>query len=55
MKKLLITGATGFIGSHLIEYLVEKGVPRENIIVDDKGNTTYDTAKNFDKQNIEIM
>jgi NAD dependent epimerase/dehydratase len=25
MKKLLITGATGFIGSHLTEYLVEKG------------------------------
>ena len=25
MKKLLVTGADGFIGSHLVELLVEKG------------------------------
>lgn len=25
MKKVLVTGADGFIGSHLVEYLVEKG------------------------------
>ena len=25
MKKILITGAAGFIGSHLTELLVEKG------------------------------
>ena len=24
-KKVLVTGACGFIGSHLVEYLVEKG------------------------------
>tara|TARA_B100000767_G_C19603531_1_gene466751 strand:- start:11 stop:142 length:132 start_codon:yes stop_codon:yes gene_type:complete len=24
-KKILITGATGFIGSHLTEFLVKKG------------------------------
>ena len=25
MSKILVTGAGGFIGSHLTEYLVEKG------------------------------
>lgn len=25
MKKILIAGATGFIGKHLINYLLEKG------------------------------
>ncbi len=25
MAKILVTGAGGFIGSHLTEYLVEKG------------------------------
>ena len=24
-KKVLVTGADGFIGSHLVEYLVKKG------------------------------
>tara|TARA_Y100000816_G_scaffold84318_2_gene57893 strand:+ start:18026 stop:19006 length:981 start_codon:yes stop_codon:yes gene_type:complete len=36
MKKVLITGATGFIGSHLTEYLVEKGY---NIIAYDRYNS----------------
>lgn len=30
-KKILITGATGFIGSHLVELLLEKGVPIDSL------------------------
>jgi len=39
MKKILITGATGFIGSHLTEYLVEKGF---NIVAFDRYNSNND-------------
>jgi NAD dependent epimerase/dehydratase len=39
MKKVLITGATGFIGSHLTEYLVEKGY---NVIAFDRYNSNND-------------
>jgi len=35
-NKILITGATGFIGSHLTEYLVEKGL---NVIAFDRYNS----------------
>ena len=39
MSKILITGATGFIGSHLTEYLVEKGF---NVIAFDRYNPNND-------------
>jgi NAD dependent epimerase/dehydratase len=38
-NKILLTGATGFIGSHLTEYLVEQGF---NIIVFDRYNSNND-------------
>ena len=38
-NKFLITGATGFIGSHLTEYLVEKGF---NVIAFDRYNSNND-------------
>ena len=37
-KKLLITGATGFIGSHLTELCVEKGY---KVIAFDRYNSNY--------------
>ena len=39
MKKILITGATGFIGSHLAELLVEKGF---NVLAFDRYNPNND-------------
>ena len=38
MKKILITGATGFIGSHLTELCVEKGF---EVIAFDRYNPNY--------------
>ena len=38
-NKILITGATGFIGSHLTEYLVEQGF---NVIAFDRYNSNND-------------
>lgn len=39
MKKVLITGATGFIGSHLTEYLIKKGF---DVIAFDRYNSNND-------------
>ena len=36
MKNVLVTGATGFIGSHLTELLIKKGY---NVIAFDKYNS----------------
>jgi len=38
MKKILITGATGFVGSHLTEYFIEKGY---QVIAFDRYNPNY--------------
>jgi len=38
-NKILITGVTGFIGSNLTEYLVEKGY---NLIAFDRNNPSND-------------
>ena len=53
--KILITGATGFIGSHLTEYLVERGF---NIVAFDRYNSNNDWGwledSNY-KNNFEII
>ncbi|MEK7180874.1 MAG: GDP-L-fucose synthase [Patescibacteria group bacterium] len=42
-KKILITGGGGFLGSHVIQKLLEKGVPQENIFV--PRQSEYDLRK----------
>ena len=36
MKKILVTGSSGFIGSHLTEYLVKQGY---NVVAFDRYNS----------------
>jgi vancomycin permeability regulator SanA len=54
VKKIFVSGGIsskmdGFFpeGTAMRNYLVQAGVPEDDIIVDNKGNDTYATAKNF--------
>jgi dTDP-glucose 4,6-dehydratase len=50
MPKALVTGAAGFIGSHLSEYLLEKGysvVGMDNLITGDVSNIEHLFARDF--------
>ena len=55
MNKLLITGATGFIGSHLVELLVEKGY---SVVAFDRYNTNNNWGwleKSPVKNDVEVI
>jgi dTDP-glucose 4,6-dehydratase len=50
MPRALVTGAAGFIGSHLCEYLLERGVSvvgMDNLITGDVANIEHLTGRDF--------
>ena len=53
VKLLYVSGGLGKEGykegDKMAEYLVQHGVPKRAIIIDNKGNTTHETAENFVK------
>ncbi len=57
MKKVLITGADGFIGSHLVEFLVKKGINVKAFCFYNSNNSWgwLDHVDNDVKDNIEVF
>jgi vancomycin permeability regulator SanA len=52
---IVVSGGLGkeghYEGTKMAEYLVSNGVPKENIIIDNEGNTTAATAENVKRLN----
>ncbi len=49
MKNILVTGSSGFIGSHIVEKLLESGKNIIGVDIDDSKTSNYDVNK--DKHN----
>ena len=58
VKKLMVSGGLGreghYEGTKMFEYLVSKGVPEKDIIVDNEGNNSEATVMNVKKLDFEI-
>ncbi|WP_205959938.1 YdcF family protein [Flammeovirga aprica] len=54
VSKLFVSGGLGkeghYEGQRMALYLIRKGVPQKDIVIDDKGNTSWATAVNFKEQ-----
>ena len=57
MKKVLVTGADGFIGSHLVEMLLERGYDIKVLCMYNSNNSLgwLDTIENHKKEKIEFI
>ncbi len=51
-KKIVVTGGLGFIGSHLVESLIEDN---EVTIIDDQSSGKIKNIKGFNNENIELV
>ncbi len=51
-KKIVVTGGLGFIGSHLVESLIEDN---EVTIIDDQSSGKLENIKGFNNENIELV
>lgn len=52
--KALVTGGCGFVGSHLSEYLIEKGYTVK--VIDDLSTGSYENIRSFEKnENFELI
>ena len=49
-KKVLVTGGAGFIGSHVAQYLLERG---DDVVIIDELNDYYDVT--IKKSNLELL
>lgn len=54
VNKIFVSGGLGkeghLEGSAMAHFLIQKGIPEDDVLVDDKGNTTHLTAVNFKQQ-----
>lgn len=55
---IFVSGGLGkegyYEGTKMSEYLSERGIPKDKIIIDNDGNTTAATAENFRKLNLNV-
>ena len=58
VKEIVVSGGLGkegyYEGSKMCEYLLQNGIPKKSIIIDNQGNTTTATAINFRRMNLKI-